>query len=401
MSRDPSELNLTEQVNSRATKPDESRKKSLYFLLLAIGRQRAVSNPNLRKEYREALNSLEINSIDESWKVSLMVEGKEITRNIVRNEFKFYSTGLTQNIDHMVESNKLKANSFWDSFESEFILHSNPVLYKKPSLITRVSKLKFVTITQTLYVVCILVAATPTSIKILPYLCLAFFPIMRLFWQSSRKILYVLLFVSLIIFFALTIDFELVNNINKDKSLLPVFLIFLLWSESYRFRYQAAKNYLKSFLSVLLVVGITIFCILTPSNFYFYMSTCLLIVLSEALQLLRRRSIHHSNIVVLASAFEIVASFVLGIFLFEFGLNAIGLSSIELLFFISTYLCWFIYLNIFERYPLTFRAFYPFLLLQAITSQNYNLGIVSATLIIMSIVVISSAYENSKSQKYE
>ena len=401
MNSEAHESKIPKQVNSRSTKPDESRQKSLYFLLLAIGRQRAASKPSLRMEYREALNSLEINRIDESWEISLKVGDKEVSRKILRNEFKFYSTGLTQNEDKIVESNKIKANSFWDFFESEVFLDSNTVFNKKQSLMTRVSKVKFFGITQTLQIICIFITLIPTSIKTLPYLFLALFPIVRLYWHSSRRMLFLFLYASLTTFFALTMNFENISSIFKGESFLPVLLIFLLWSEIYRIRYQAHKSHLRSFTCGLLVVGITLYCLLSPSNDYFYLSACLLIVFSEALQLLRRRLIQNSVAVAFTSMLEIIASLCLGVFFLKFGFNTMEFSGVEVLFFTFAYLSWFIYLNIYERYVFSFRAFYPFLLLLTVTNQNYNFETMTISLIILSVVIAASANKNSRSQKYE
>ena len=42
---------------------DRSREKSLYFLLLAVGRQRATSKEAIRMEYRTALKNLTVEKL--------------------------------------------------------------------------------------------------------------------------------------------------------------------------------------------------------------------------------------------------------------------------------------------------------------------------------------------------
>jgi hypothetical protein len=68
------------------------------------------------------------------------------------------------------------------------------------------------------------------------------------------------------------------------------------------------------------------------------------------------------------------------------------LSLAAILLFGSAYLIWFIYLNIFERFPVTFRLSYPILVSFVILNHNLSLkfSVVTLTTIAASILASNS-----------
>lgn len=397
-SREPK---VTEQVTSKATKPDESRKKSLYFLLLAIGRQIAASKPDLRTEYREALNSLEIQKSEESWILTLVVGGKKIERTIQRSEFRFYSTGLTKSEDNVVESNKRAAIDFWNSVESEMTNVSDSILQKKIGLRPKLSTFETINITAALQVGCIIVAVLPTPQKILPFFLLAFYPIVRLFWHSSKKILILSFYITISIFFAISIEFSTFSQNQGNEHLLHGLLIFLLWSEYSRRKIQVNRKNSRSKILILLMAGLQMYLVVTTPNKLTIVLICLLILSSEALQYIRKSFIHDSHVVIASSIFEITLSLVAGLYLLNNKVHHDGMTVNEILVFIFAYLLWFIYLNIFERYPIAFRITYPFLIVLTITNQDLSLGAILMVSAVISSVILISGDKGPRSRLYE
>jgi len=395
------ESKVTEQVTSRATKPDESRKKSLYFLLLAIGRQIAVSKPDLRKKYREALNSLEIQKSEESWVLTLVVEGRKIERTIQRGEFRFYSTGLSKNEDNVVESNKRAAIGFWNSVESEIANVSDSILQKKIGLRAKLSTFETIKITSALQVGCILVALLPTPQKMLPFFLLAFYPIVRLFWHSSKKILILGFYITISIFFAISIEFRPLGLNQGNEHLLHGLLIFLLWAMFSRRKIQISQKNFRSKILIMLMAGLLMYVIVTTPNKLTAVIICLLILSSESLQYVRRSFIHNSHVVLGSSIFEITLSLVAGLYLLNSKVNHNGMSLNETLVVIFVYLLWFIYLNIFESYPIAFRIFYPFLMVLTITNQILSFEVILMVLTVISSAILISGDERRRSRLHE
>jgi hypothetical protein len=97
---------------------DRSREKSLYFLLLAVGRQRATSKEAIRMEYRTALKNLTVVKQDTKWKIEVPTNSVSFVHEIDKNNFHFYKTSLKTSTDEMQLQNLASANSFWDKFET-------------------------------------------------------------------------------------------------------------------------------------------------------------------------------------------------------------------------------------------------------------------------------------------
>jgi len=395
------ESEVTQQVNSKPTKPDESRKKSLYFLLLAVGRQIAVNNPSLRKEYREALNSLEIHKSEESWLLTVTMGEREIERIIPRNEFRFYSTGLANSEDAIVESNKRAAISYWNSVASEITNESDLTSQRKINLNLKLSKFEIIKITTALQLGLIFVVFLPEPQKILPFYLLAVYPIVRLFWHSSKKIMFLTLYLIAVILFTLTIDFSTLSQTQMDGSLPYALLIFLLWSQFSRRKIQVNRRSSTSKIVTALMVGLPLYAFLTTSSQFTIVLICLLILSSEVMQYLRRNYIHDSRVVIMSSIFEVSMSLVAGFYILSRNFNQSEISLNERLVFIFVYLLWFIYLNIYEKYPITFRIFYPILFILSIIDQHLSLQAFLTAIVIISSVIIISGSEGRRPVSHE
>ena len=395
------ESKFTEQVNSKSTKPDESRKKSLYFLLLAVGRQIAVNNPNLRKEYREAFNSLEIHKSEESWLLTLNIGDRAIERMIPRSEFKFYSTGLATNEDAIVESNKRAAISFWNSVESEITNEPGSISQGKTNQNLRLFKFEIIKITTALQVGLVFVVLLPEPQKILPFYLFAFFPIVRLFWHSSKKFLFLGLYLIVVMFFTVGIGVNTLNQTKKDESLLYGLMIFLLWSQFSRRKIQINRRSTTSKIVIVLMAVLPLYASQTTSSKLTNILICLLILSSEAMQYLRRNFIDNSQVVIMSSIFEIGVSLVVGFYFLRSNFHKSEISANETLVFISIYFLWFIYLNIYEKHPITFRLVYPILIISTIIDQQLSLQAFLTALVIIASVLVVSGTEVRRSSLHE
>jgi hypothetical protein len=106
------------------------------------------------------------------------------------------------------------------------------------------------------------------------------------------------------------------------------------------------------------------------------------------MQYLRRRWIHSTTAVILAIFFEGTISIAFIAFLIEIAIQESSLSLATMLFFGSAYLIWFIYLNIYDRFPITFRLTFPILVSFAILNHSLSLkfSVIALTTIAISIL---------------
>jgi hypothetical protein len=71
--------------------PDESRQKSLYFLILATLRKNVLGTNNIQIASELARN-LRIKELDKDWEITSFFQNREIKTSISKAEFKFYPT---------------------------------------------------------------------------------------------------------------------------------------------------------------------------------------------------------------------------------------------------------------------------------------------------------------------
>jgi|GEM_PF-6037422 len=380
-----------EQVSSRATKPDESRKKSLFFLLLAIGRQRALANPTFRETYRSAFNSLEIQKVEDIWQISVNVNGITISQELPRNAFKFYSTGFSEIEDSTVDANKKAANKFWAKIEAEIGIDKDLGNQKKRTSGNKSSYRGLLDITSITLILVVLFYAFAISERLLVGILIALCPILRFFWHSSKRTTSILLYLVATFSFVLALNSTNLNS-NQPSALAETAILIFLWVRLYQSEYKS-KNYSAAYiLQILIIAGYAIYAFFSGPESALSIFTILLIINSESMRYLRRCWIHSTFAVILTIFFEGIVSIVFITLLTDIATKENDLSLAVILLFGSTYLIWFIYLNIFERFPVTFRLSYPILVSFIVLNHNLSLkfSVVTLTTISVSILVSSS-----------
>lgn len=375
-----------EQVKSRATKPDESRKKSLYFLLLAVGRQRALRLPELRQAYREALQSLVIEKMDKSWQIE--IGSIKFKREINRDEFQFYKTGLATIQDKVAESNRRIADDFWKAFEYEIIPLSYTAVSRSARLrrvITNNINLNF---SQFLQVSLIILLLIPKGSRLFLYLGLAFIPIIRIFWFSKYK------WQSLFLYFAIILSFGINfrSSPQSTPSVSPIVIFSALntfiWSTIYYIKSRSSKNDYKTKILIIMSVFIAILSQTLGVNPFYTVGFASTIILSIYLNSKRKNSITNKKVVLITMGLEIASGIALGIFLLaqsQIGFNF--QNTIFLIFTIFVFTLWVIHFSIYERYPMVFRAFFPFLTAPTILLEQTN--DILMPLALMTIIIVN------------
>lgn len=377
-----------EQVSAKATKPDESRKKSLYFLLLAIGRQRAVENPTFRDEYRAAFNTLKIEKMDDFWEISVSANGSLVNQLLPRNAFKFYTTGFSESEDSTVDTNKKAANNFWEKIEAEIGIETELGNQKKKTSKSITSLRDLLDVTGSILMVVTIFYSIAISERLISGILMALFPIVRLFWQSSKRIAVILFYSFATISFTFALDSSLLESYHPSVLAEAAIMLFL-WAQLYQSRYQQKNHGLILFAQVLILTGYATYAFFSGPDPVLSILTILIVIHSELMQYLRRRWIQSTAAVILTIFFEGAISIAFMAFLSHFALKGNNLSLATMLFFGCTYLIWFIYLNIYERFPVTFRLSYPILVAFAILNHNLSLkfSVIALTTIAISTLV--------------
>jgi len=377
-----------EQVSSKATKPDESRKKSLYFLLLAIGRQRAVDNPTFRDKYRAAFNSLSIEKMDDFWEISVSVNGSLVNQLVPRNAFKFYTTGFSEIEDSTVDTNKKVANNFWEKIEAEIGIEIELGNQNKKTSRPITSLRGLLDVTGSILMLVALFYSIAISERLIIGILIALFPIVRLFWHSSKRIAMILFYSFATISFTLALDSSLLESLHPSVLAEAAILLFL-WAQLYQSRYQQKNHGPVFFVQVLIIAGYATYAFFSGPDPVLSIFTILIIIHSELMQYLRRRWIQSTAAVILTIFFEGVISIAFMAFLSDIATKGNIISLATTLFFGFTYLIWFIYLNIYERFPVTFRLSYPILVSFAILNHNLSLkfSVIAVTTIAIATLI--------------
>ena len=98
---------------------DQSREKSLYFLLQAVARQMNFQDPDKWK-VRSAIKSIVIKDLGENWEVVATCESKISTKLIPKSSFVFYYTKSAENLalDPAIQNQNSARELLSDLFES-------------------------------------------------------------------------------------------------------------------------------------------------------------------------------------------------------------------------------------------------------------------------------------------
>lgn len=377
------ESKMFEQAISRATKPDESRKKSLYFLLMAIGRQRAATDPSLRAKYRHALNSLQIDRSEDYWKIDLEVDGNVISREIKRNAFKFYSTGLDQLEDHIVRQNTTAAHAFWKSIESDLM----NISVKKSRENSRTSNVKFLfnntQPTNIFTFVIIFLVLAPYLPKSITFLTLLLFPTLILIRGNSHKVTFAL--ILLLVILATALDVATFQNNSSNPLSLHLLLFLTAWHEFRRVRLQHRFRSFELIANFIVLLILLIISLSTVSYPFSYSLLVSLIFFSELMRKVRKFAIENTSLVIVSVIFEISICLSMCIHLFNLSSLIKDSSNLELIVLSLIYLIWFVYFNLSERYTVSIRFFFPTVIVSATHIQGLRLidSIAALTVILM------------------
>lgn len=394
MNRSFDDSKMFEQVSSRATKPDESRKKSLYFLLLAIGRQRAATNPSLRVKYRAALNSLQINKVEDCWKIELTVDDKVISRELKRNAFKFYSTGLNQLEDNIVQSNTTAAREFWESVESD-LMHIPTMRSDENSKASTARFLfdKMRTASFFPFVISLLLLAPylPTSIT---FLTLFLFPTLILTWSSSRKVNFSLMVLSAILIIPL--DVEGFQDTLSSALSWHVLLFLIAWHEFRRIQSQRNFRSLQLAANLVLLLGLFMLSLSTISSYWWYLLLVSLALFSELMRKLRKYVIDNTPLVVTSVIGEVSISLLLCTYLFMTSSAIEEAPAITLILLFSVYVVWFVYFNVNERFAISLRFLFPAVILCATNSHALNLVEFITAFTVVLMIFVNSVLQRSE-----
>lgn len=401
MADDKKEISL--QTPSRATKPDKSREKSLYFLLLAVGRRRAVNFKKYRSEYRTALNSLEIVKRDAMWIIAVDVHGDEIAYEIKRNEFQFYQTGLNSNVDEVVYRNLAAADTFWKHIEAKISMKdTGPKEIKSLSKEFR-SRFPSRTILWSLYLPCIV--AFPPTLRSSGLFFAVTAPVWQMFWNSSKRTVFIILYPILFIMYV-KIPLHPVSLVEVNSEVIFTIATFcFIWMQLVAIKNSAGFRKCPKkliFLGILTIFNIKL-NISQENNRAFLLAIISTIIVSILLPNLRRKHITNTQIVLSTILTEVLFGISLGVLLItHYGLNQTTQGIWSRIFGISVALLWLFFLFIDDRQSMIIRIFYPFLIISVLAvgaggvqGQINETILASALMILYLLFARSSRWENS------
>jgi hypothetical protein len=367
-------------VNTRATKPDESRSKSLYFLLLAIGRQRALSQPESRDLYREALSSLTVEKVEDSWLLSVSSSKGSFSKLVPRSQFKFYSTGLEGTTDSVVRRNHEGASEIWEFFEE--ILGITPKINFRRSFFSnrKFRNFKVVTVSQLSQILLIYSLFLPGYLKYLMFFMMAYLPITRLFWHSKHRTLALSIYLVLVglgMFF----EPEIVLKQEEFTSTILVCLVLLIaWSHATKVWEKNLKNRPKRIFALLCVQSGYLFVLLPKIQIKYVALTYMIVCLSFVLRMLRKKYIESTKVSIISASVEILFGASVGAFFVFSSIDKSTLISAQNIWmFLLIFILWIVYSFIFDSFVLTYRTFYPALLPLALSTAEFDASFILLT----------------------
>jgi hypothetical protein len=367
-------------VNARATKPDESRSKSLYFLLLAIGRQRAVSRPENRDLYREALSSLAVEKVEDSWLLSVSSGKGSFSKLVLRSQFKFYSTGLEGTADSVVRRNHESASEIWEFFEE--MLGITPIVNYKRSFFSYIKfrNFKAVTVSQISQILLIYSLFLPGYLKYMMFFMLAYFPIARLFWHSKHRTLALLIY-SVLVGLGMFFEPEILLKQEDFTSTILVCLVLLIaWSHARKVWESNLKNRIKRIFALLSIQFAYLFVLLPKIQITYVALTYTIVFLSFVLRMLRKKYIESTKVSIISASIEILLGASVGAFIVISSIDKDSLlRSQNIWMFLLIFILWVVYSFIFDSFTLTYRTFYPALLPLALSTAEFDTSFILLT----------------------
>lgn len=353
-----------EQVSSRPRKPDLSRNRSLYFLLLAKGRQRAAVKPELREFYRRALKSLEIKKVDDFWEIKVETTTGSHVENILRADFQFYSTGLNGESDQVVRSNSERAELFWEDFETKISpnktvkIRTNLEKFSDLQIIPRLSG------TQLLQSLILISMFLPNQPREIIFGCLGVAPIARFFWHVKQERIGLLLICLLMALLVANVDLSGTASISGAPVLIITLVASLIWSSFYKLQVtKPSAIFEKSALVICSFVTAAI-ALKEGVSVVFLSSLACTAVISTLLMRLRATRMMSSSITLSTYGIEILFGLTLGGLLMSQTDALFTNGTILFILFASAgFTIWILNLFIFEKHSITFRFFYPFIFL--------------------------------------
>jgi len=103
---------IPERIILKGNNPDQSRKRSVYFLLLVTGRQIAsTANSEVKKQINNVLSILEVSEDQENWILKSSEDGHLIVE-VPKSNFKFYQISRDDQLRPGVD-NQIQAKKIW------------------------------------------------------------------------------------------------------------------------------------------------------------------------------------------------------------------------------------------------------------------------------------------------
>jgi hypothetical protein len=326
--------------------------------------------------------------MDDFWEISVSVNGSLVNQLVPRNAFKFYTTGFSEIEDSTVDTNKKAANNFWEKIEAEIGIEIELGNQNKKTSRPIMSLRGLLDVTGSILMLVAFFYSIAISERLIIGILIALFPIVRLFWHSSKRIAMILLYSFATISFTLELDSSLLESLHPSVLAEAAILLFL-WAQLYQSRYQQKNHGPAFFVQVLIFAGYATYAFFSGPDPVLSIFTILIIIHSELMQYLRKRWIQSTAAVILTIFFEGAISIAFMAFLSDIATKGNNLSLATTLFFGFTYLIWFTYLNIYERFPVTFRLSYPILVSFAILNHNLSLkfSVIAVTTIAISTLI--------------
>lgn len=350
---------------------DRSREKSLYFLLLAIGRQRATSKEEIKMEYRTALKNLTVENQDSKWKIEVPTNSGSFVDEIEKSNFHFYKTSLKTSTDEMQLQNLASANNFWDKFET--FLNPMEDHGRKMNRFKGVFSLQ--PLPASIYIVSIfaIILIFPSPLGQIFAIALVGTPALIMFPKLRGKYFLV---AFVMVFFACLISFFMFSN---SKILvfpqLLVYLVSLTATWLYVLHLHKVSGYLRNKrIKLLLFLFLVLNAQLYPlkdlqQNFLRLMLASM--VISVIFPIVRRKFIRNTALIVSSLFLEIFLGCLLSYVLIQAsGGRIFLLDPFYQLLYVAITFTWIIFLSLDGQTNMVIRIFFPVLLSTTLFSNG-------------------------------
>lgn len=350
---------------------DRSREKSLYFLLLAVGRQRATSKEALRMEYRTALRNLTVENQHSKWKIEVPTNSVSFVHEIDKNNFHFYKTSLKTYTDEMQLQNLASANSFWDKFE----IFLDPIEDHSRKLDRFKGVVSLQPLPASVYFVSIfaIMLIFPSPLGPLFVIASVGAPVFVMFPKLRGKnfsIAYLMIFLTFLMLF-----FTFSNSKLPVFPQLLVYLVSLTATWMYVLHLHKVYGYVKnkriqSLLFLFLVLNAQFYVLKDlQQNFLFLL--LLSMAISVVFPIVRRKFIWSASIIILSLFLEIFLGCILSYVLIQaFGGEIFILAPLFQLLYVTITFFWIIFLSLDGQTSMMIRIFVPVLLSTTLFSNG-------------------------------